>query len=89
MSFVDFSLMTINNAFAILSSWLNRTKKPMDLKEESKDFKRNGTIIFSWLVEFYSDDINKLHTTFEIVIFIRALEREVITALMMILDLKI
>lgn len=61
----------------------------MDLKYEYKDFKKNGTIIFDWIVEYYNRDKDKLHATYEIAIFKRALDREVLRVLVVILRLKI
>lgn len=89
LCFVNFSPATIVNGFGIRSSWVNWIKKHVDLKQESKDLKKNGILIFGWLVECYSNDTNKLHTTYEIIKFTRALDWKVIRALVMILGLKI
>lgn len=51
LSFMDFSMIVIVNAFTIPSSWMKGTKKPMDLKQESRDFKMNGIIIFGQMIE--------------------------------------
>lgn len=58
------------------------------MKQEVKDFKKNETIIFEWIAKCYGEDNKKLHSTYETSLFTRALNREVLIALAMILGLK-
>lgn len=62
--------------------------KKINLKEEERNFKKNGGIIFSWIVEKYEGKKDKLYFSYDIVFFNRFEDREVFHVLAIFLGLK-
>lgn len=88
LSFIDYFFIAIISSFIVPSNWSSRIKKQVDLKKEAKDFKKNGTIMFSWIAERYDGNKNKLYPIYNITLFTRAIHREVLGDLAIILGLK-
>lgn len=77
ISFMDYSLGSIINAFMVLDSWVKRTKKLIDLKQEEIEFRSNGIIMFGWISKRYEGKKEKLYTNYNNALFSRNTYREV------------
>lgn len=85
MNFFDYALESILHAFVVPNDWRNHTKKKMDLKQEKKEFKANGDIVFDWIIDKYEGDNDKLYSSYNTTIFSKYQDREVLQVLAIIL----
>jgi len=60
LCFIDYSMEAIIHAFIVLTYWVTRMKKSLNIKHEAKECKNNGAIMLNWLNLHYKINTSRL-----------------------------